>query len=278
MNLKTEPVRLFEVLRVDDTLPVDPKVLELWLKDMQNPLRQAVLPLIRILCSTTLYTGYFLRRLIPLPFKAHRLLQWLICVFMKYFVTPEANVLILRHFGAESNLLNFIVDNSQAKNVAPALLYPKKISDLMQDTFVEHDQALFRVLRDLGSCKDEKWPISSKKLSWKNWKSLDLEYQPTHKKWFQFLDFETAHELFKTIFCLLLTAREYEDAINSFQLDHTIAGRIGQIMDNPRILDLVHNKFPLVLVGVMGLGRRFVLHGIFVEHLHALLEKAKAQK
>ena len=89
------------------------------------------------------------------------------------------------------------------------------------------------------------------------------------------LDFETAHELFKTTFCLLPTAREYEAAINSFQFDESMALRIGRMVDDPNIVEMTSNKFPLVLVSTRNLSRRFVLHGIFTEHLHAYLEAAQ---
>ena len=44
---------------------------------------------------------------------------------MKYFVRPEANILILRHFQAESNLLNFVIDNSGKDGVAPVEIYQR---------------------------------------------------------------------------------------------------------------------------------------------------------
>jgi hypothetical protein len=81
---------------------------------------------------------------------------------------------------------------------------------------------------------------------------ISIKYHSRFRKWTQFLDFETAHELFKVTFCLLVTAPEYEAAINSFQFDHRLAVRIGRILGDPSIADLAHNRFPLVLVGTVG--------------------------
>src|SRR5690606_3129380 len=101
---------------------------------------------------------YFLKRISPFQFRAHELLQRIICFFMKWFVRPEANYLILHHFGAESNLINFVIANSARKHeVAPADLYPTMIRDLMRDTFVHHDAELFTALHELGSTRDERW-------------------------------------------------------------------------------------------------------------------------
>jgi len=272
MSEIAKPITLYEVLACDDSLPIDGEALRCWLADLSNPLRWAVLPLLRVCCSVNLHLTYFLKRLIPIQFRAHRFLQWMICFFMKYFVTPEANVLIIRHFGVESNLLNFITANSQGE-VEAVDLYPKMIRDLMEHSFVAHDQALFRTWLALGSMKGENWPIEESQLDFSTWKPLGIEYDTNHKKWTQFIDFETAHELFKSVFCLFLTATEYESAINSFQLDQSIAIRISRILGDPEILEMAHNRFPLFLVDPSNLTYRFALHGLFCEHLHETLEQ-----
>ena len=269
---------LYEALLADDSHPIDPVAKTYWLQDLQNPLRLSLLPLMRIGCTLTLHTVYFLKRLIPIQFRAHRLLQWLICFFMKYFVRPEANILIIRHFGVESNILNLLIRNSKAgENVPLVDLYPSMIRDLMDCTFVDHDQGVLMTFRDLGSCREEDWPMAEEALDWSGWQQFEVRYDTIHKKWTQFLDFETAHELFKTTFCLLLTAREYEAAINSFQFDESMALRIGRMIDEPNLVEMTANKFPLVLVSTRNLSRRFVLHGIFTEHLHAHLEEIRSR-
>ena len=91
----------------------------------------------------------------------------------------------------------------------------------------------------------------------------------------QFLDFETAHELFKTTFCFWLTAKEYEAAINSFQFDHSVGIRIDEIVGAAHFADLAYNRFPMILVGPTGLSYRFLMHGFFVEHAHAHLERMR---
>lgn len=270
---------LIDVLAQDDTLPLDPVVRKYWLQDLQNPLRLGVLPLIRILSSLQLYVVYFVKRALPFQFRAHALLQRIICFFMKWFVRPEANYLILHHFGAESNLINFVIANSRRRAEVPlAELYPEMIRDLMRDTFVHHDAALFNALHGLGSVQDERWPVPPDELDFSTLRPVQVKYHRSYKKFTQFLDFETAHELFKVTFCFLVTAREYEAAINSFQFDHSLAVRIGRILGDPTVAELAHNRFPHVLVGTVGLSRRFILHGLFVEHLHEkLLNVARAR-
>ena len=269
------PASLSDALGGDDSLPLDLEAKEYWLKDLQNPLRIIILPTLKILLSITLHITYYLKRLSPIQWRAHRFLQWQICFFMKYFVRPEANVLILRHFQAESNLLNFVIDNSGKEGVAPVEIYPKEIQDLMVQTFVHHDQGILMTMRDLGKMDTSNWPIKEQDLSWKNWEPVRIDHGPKKRRWTQFLDFETAHELFKTTFCFWLTTKEYEAAINSFQFDHSVGIRIDEIVGAAHFADLAYNRFPMILVGPTGLSYRFLMHGFFVEHAHAHLERMR---
>lgn len=269
------PATLSDALTGDKSLPLDDVAKEFWLKDLKNPLRIIVLPTLRIILTLLLHITYYVKRLIPIQWKAHGFLQWQICFFMKYFVRPEANVLILRHFQAESNLLNFVIDNSGKDNVEPVLIYPKMIRDLMVQTFVHHDQGVLMTMRDLEEPDRSLWPIEDKELSWTNWRSVQVDYGTQRKKWTQFLDFETAHELFKTSFCFWLTAKEYEAAINSFQFDHSVGLLIDDIVGATHFADIAYNRFPMILVGPTGLSYRFLMHGFFVEHVHAHLENMR---
>ena len=267
---------LLEVLEYDDSLPIDKEALGYWLADMKHPLRMGILPGISMCCSIQLHLTFFIKRLLPFQFSAHHFLQALICWFMKWWITPEANALILRHYTTESNIINFLIANTHGANVEPLKLYPKDIDDMMEDSFVAHDQELFRSMKELGSAKGQKWPIPHDQLDWSTWRPMDITYDATKKRWTQCLDFETSHELFKSIFCLFLTAREYEDAINGFQLDQSIAIRISKIIDDPVVPEMAYNKFPLLFTRTGQLTRRFILHGLFTEHLHAYLERLRA--
>ena len=145
----------------------------------------------------------------------------------------------------------------------------------MVQTFVHHDQGVLMTMRDLEEPDRSLWPIEDKELSWTNWRSVQVDYGTQRKKWTQFLDFETAHELFKTSFCFWLTAKEYEAAINSFQFDHSVGLLIDDIVGATHFADIAYNRFPMILVGPTGLSYRFLMHGFFVEHVHAHLENMR---
>lgn len=254
----------------DNSLPIEDAAVKLWLKDLDNPFRWVLRPILQLIFAITLHFVWFIKRL-PLPqFSAHSFLQKTICWFCSYFVSPEANLLILRHFATESNILNFLAENTGHEHRVN--LYPKKINDMLRDTFVNHDQELFESFIKLGKCPTGKQAEKNNQYQWLSWQQLDMNEFSVERKASQILDFETSHALFMCLFCFLLKKDEYRDAINGFNLDQSIAIRVGNIIDDNTLSEYAYNKYPQYLVGPWNLGQRFLMHGFFTEHLYAKLE------
>lgn len=266
-----------QAIEFDNSLPIEKEAVELWLKDLENPFRWAVRPLLQLVFAVLLHIVWFLKRL-PLPqFRAHTLLQRLICWFCKHFVSPEANLLILRHYATESNILNFLANNSPVKLSSHVELYPRCIDDMMKHSFVDHDQELFRIFKELGYWSQRNEAQNPKNISWDNWQTLSMDQFSIQKRATQVVDFESAHALFMCLFCLLLTRDEYRDAINGFKLDQSIAIRIGQLIGDNSLPEMAYNKYPFYIVGPWNLGQRFLMHGFFTEYLYARLNDIKSQ-
>ncbi|OEF24237.1 DUF6999 family protein [Vibrio rumoiensis] len=269
---------MMRAIAVDNSLPIEKVAVELWLKDLNNPLRWIVRPVLQVIFVMLLHLVWLFKRL-PLPaFSAHQLLQKLICWFCIHFVKKEANLLILRHYATESNILNFLIANSDTQhneNLKPVNLYPKTIQDMLGASFVDHDQHLFDTFADLGEWQKLYNPKSH--IQWEHWQPINMDEFEVEERRTQFLDFESAHALFMCLFCLLLTKEEYRDAINGFNLDQSIAIRIGQIIGDPSLSNMAYNQYPLYFVGPWNLGQRFLMHGFFTEHLYAELETRRTK-
>src|SRR5690606_37461881 len=91
-----------------------------------------------------------------------------------------------------------------------------------------------------------------------------------------FIDLQSAIELFTPVYQLLLTDNDFWRAANSLQLDETIGIYAAQILQAPQHLMLVNNKHPLVPLSTLRAGHRLVLHGLSSEMLHASLMQMKA--
>lgn len=266
---------LMQAVAIDTSIPIDPRSVELWMTDLDRRSRWIIRPVLQAIFVALLYLTWAFKRL-PLPqFRAHGFLQKTICFFCKYFVSPEANELIIRHYTTESNLLNFLLENTGPEGVAPLELYPTKIDDMIEYSFVQHDQELFRIFREYGEWDGDRGRIPGDELSWNLWREVEIDDSIRNRRWSQVLDFETSHALFMCLFCFLLTAEEYRDAINGFNLDQSIAIRIGQVIGDPSVAELAFNKYPHYLVGPGNLAQRFLMHGFFTEYLHARLEQER---
>lgn len=262
----------------DNSLPIENEAMELWLKDLDNPFRWIVRPLLQFIFSVLLHITWFLKRL-PFPqFSHHLFLQKMICLFCKHFVSYEANLLILRHYATESNILNFMLENSGEAGLDPIKLYPHTIDDMMESSFVNHDEELFRLFSEMGPWQHRSEPISITQRKWESWQPIVMSELKVERRWTQVVDFESAHALFMCLFCLLLTREQYRDAINGFNLDQSIAIRIGQVFGNPQLVEMAYNKYPQYLVGPWNLGQRFLMHGFFTEYLYAYLEAQRQSK
>lgn len=260
----------------DKSIPIDERAVELWMADLDRRSRWIIRPLLQGLFIVILYTTWAFKRL-PLPqFRAHGFLQRTICFFCKHFVSPEANELIIRHYTTESNLLNFLLENAgPSEGVEPIELYPQKIDDMLEHSFVKHDQELFRLFYEYGEWDADSAHVADEELKWTLWRPIEVDESVRKRRWTQVLDFETSHALFMALFCFLLTAEEYRDAINGFNLDQSIAIRIGQVIGDPTVVELAYNKYPHYLVGPGNLAQRFLMHGFFTEYLHARLEAVR---
>ena len=91
-----------------------------------------------------------------------------------------------------------------------------------------------------------------------------------------FLDLQSAIELFTPLYQLMLTDNDFWRAANSLQLDETIGIYAAKLLGAPQHLILVNNNHPLVPMSTLRAGYRLVLHGLSTEMLHSLLMEMKA--
>ncbi|MFL0795996.1 MAG: hypothetical protein K6L73_00685 [Cellvibrionaceae bacterium] len=270
--MRAENSSYLRAISADNSLPIEKAAVELWVDDVKNPFRWALRPLLQFIFAILLHVVWFIKRL-PFPqFRAHDFLQKTICWFCKNFVSYEANMLILRHYAAESNIINFIINNGIDKNISAVELYPTEIDHMRDNSFVDHDQELFRAFEEMAEWESNVNSSERPALCWDNWRSIDMDSFHIEKKKTQIMDFESSHALFMCLFCLLLTRDEYRDAINGFNLDQSMAIRIGKIVGEDNLTEMAYNKYPHYMVGPWNLGQRFLMHGFFVEYMYAHLE------
>lgn len=263
-------------LYLDRSTPFPDAVKKAWLVDSSSRSRQFLLPFVRPLARTAIVlvqvAKVFTPRKLAFSRTLHRLLAW----GLARFLSPEANWLILRHFHLGSQALAFIGANSPVP-VPTNPLKPADIAALREDLFLIHDLNLFnfvinlnRALRDAG-----KQLVANDAPDFSMVEEPPVRLEDMPRGWSNFIDLQSAIELFTPIYQLFLTDSDFWRATNSLQLDETIGVYVATLLNAREHLMLVNNRHPLVPMSTLRAGFRLTLHGLSTEMLHAYLMQQK---
>lgn len=261
-------------LYLDQSTPLPDEVKAAWLTDSSSASRQYLLPFLRPLARTFIVLFQIVKVFVPRRWSSSRLLHRILAWGLQHFVSPEANWLILRHFHLGSQVLAFIGRNSPAP-VATSPLEPPDIAALKEDLFLKHDLNLFNFVIRLNRALREQGltlrPPEQVDFSMIRDPGLKLDAMPRGR--LNFLDLQSAIELFTPLYQLMLTDNDFWRAANSLQLDETIGIYTATLLAAPEHLVLVNNKHPLVPLSTLRAGHRLVIHGLSTEMLHSLLQR-----
>jgi len=266
-------------LELDRSLPFAPAAKAALMKDMASNSRQWILPFVRPIARLNIVLVQVFRAMSPSFPVAPRLLHRLIAWGMRRFLTPEANMLILRHFHLGSEILGFIADNA-TPGFRPALepMRPRAIDDVRDNLFLKHDLNIFNFLIQLNKEMDRRGTVLGKceRLDFSAI-SDEIELDPLPRGLLNRIDLQTAIEVYTPLYGFLLTDRDFWRAANSLQLDETIGLYAARLTGEEKYLALINNRHPMVPFSTLGAGFRLVLHGLSTEVLHGFLRELKAR-
>ena len=264
-------------LYLDQSLPLAEEAKRAWLDDLSSRSRQFLLPLVRPLARGAILIIQLLKLLMPRALSSPRLLHWLLEWNMKAFLSPNANLLIMRHFHLGSEILRFIGDNVRGVQVQTVPLKPRSLDEIRNLVFLQHDLNLFNFVIELNrQLSEQGLAIAPRERL--DFSAISESLPPLAafpRRFSNFVDLETAIELYTPLYQLLQTDNDFWRASNSLQLDETLALYVSQLLGSTWQLSLVNNKHPLVPMTIVRAGYRLVLHGLATECLHALLVRAK---
>ena len=266
-------------LYLDTGMPFADEAKRALLSGTDSYANQYLLPFLR----PALYVFMFLVHVIRRPF-AHgpsfpKTLHWLIWWGLKTFATPQANTLILRHFNLGTEILAFIADNAPEGVAVTSTkpLRPTTLAELKDNVFLQHDLNIYNFIIELNAglraTGQELTPRADLDFSAISDEPWAFEAFPD-RPW-NFLDIETAIELYTPLYALFLPKHDFIRAVNSLQLDETIAVYLARVTGQDHHLAFVTNGDPMVSQSTFGAGRRLMLHGLDAEALHGWLRSLK---
>jgi Family of unknown function (DUF6999) len=269
-------------LYLDASLPLSDEVKAALLANSGSKSRQFLLPLIRPMAKLALAGFQVVKIFVPNKFTSSKILHRFIYWGLKSFVRPDANYLILRHFHIGSEILQFVATNVPGVQIPLNPLRPRNLHDLIDDVFLKHDLNIYNFLIRLNREMKTKG-IKLSKQDHPNFDcitdgpfAIDEATLPTGG--LNFLDLESAIEIYTPLYQLFLTDSDFWRACNSLQLDETVALYSSKLLGDASYVGLVNNKHPLVPLSTLQAGYRLLLHGLAAECLHATLVQFKRQQ
>ncbi len=264
---------------LDSSIPINDRTKLSLMRDNNSRTARYLLPLIRIWSKASMLLIHIFKFFFPNLVNSSRLLHRLLAWGLKHFVSPDANLLIFRHFHVGSEIMEFIAKNVEGVEVTTTPLKPYDFADIKDDLFLRHDLNLYNfVIRLNGQLREKNIVIRGKPRPDLTMITPDqFHHIEFPNKWTNMLDLRSAIELFTPCYQFFLTSNDFLRASNSLQLDETIGIYTAQILNTPAHLGLVNNKHPMVPETTYSAAYRLVLHGLAAETLHRILVNMKTK-
>ena len=265
---------------LDLSIPINNTTKLSLMRDNDSRSAKYLLPVIKVTSKITMFFIHVFKFFFPNLINSSKILHQILAWGLKRYVSPDANLLIFRHFHVGSEIMEFIAANIKDIEIKTSPLKPYDFEDVKDDLFLKHDLNLYNFVIKLNKDLKEKGiPIVGKS-------PLNLDMITTDQfnhiefpnKFRNTLDLRSAIELFTPFYQLFLTSNDFVRASNSLQLDETIAIYTSQILGTPGHLGLVNNKHPMVPETTYSAAYRLVLHGLAAETLHEILVNIKLQR
>jgi hypothetical protein len=266
-------------LYLDASLPLSDEVKAALLANSGSKSRQFVLPLIRPLAKLAIALLQIIKIVIPNKLTSSKICHWLIYRGLHAFVRPDANYLVLRHFHIGTEVLEFVATNVPGVSVPLNSLRPRDLADLKDEVFLKHDLNIYNFLIRLNREMKERG-LRLTKQALPNFDCITdgpfmIDETKLPNTWHNFIDLESAIEIYTPLYQLFLTDSDFWRACNSLQLDETVAIYASKLLGDASYVGLVNNKHPLVPLSTLQAGYRLLLHGLAAESLHAQLVQIK---
>lgn len=270
----------WRAIYLDQSIPLAEECKRAWLEDMSSKSRQFLLPLIRPLARAIIVLLQIIKIVMPKRLTSsallHRLLEW----NMRTWLSPQANLLIFRHFHLGSEILQFIARNTRGVTLMPTPLKPTRLDEIRNHIYLQHDLNLFNFVIEINR------QLRNQNLQLAPVDELDFScitdgpprIEPLPDRWTNFIDLQTAIELYTPLYQLLLTDNDFWRASSSLQLDETIGIYVSTLLGTPWTTALINNKHPMVPISTLRAGFRLVLHGLATETQHAILVGYKRER
>jgi hypothetical protein len=233
---------------------------------------------VRVVARIAVWLILVVKRLVPLKFSAHSIMDTLCVWFLRRFVSPEAGELLIRHFIVETNLLNFLVRNTGLPGLREVTLVPTTLPELGNRAVIQHDLNVYDVLIGLGTRAEalgglDRW-LGARTREW-DFSMLTvppIDPSPGTLRLLR-LDIQTALCLMNIPFALCLTGEEYRRAVHSMKLDASLMALLTRLTGDPEFLAWRPAGSVVRVDSSVDVPAAVYQHAVICEYAHAHLRR-----
>ncbi len=262
--IEREGPGIWEALAGDPSFHFDRRALALLRTDQSRWSHRFLRPPARVVSRILVAMVVLLKRIVPLDWSNHDLLDRLGIWFMSRFVSAEGGELLLRHFILETNALAFIARNS---GLAEPDLRPTNLEGLGDNAVVVHDLNVYELLAGLEGHR-----LDGRDRNRLDYSMLEIDaIDPNRTRRWAHFDLETGLCFMNIAFALLTTAAEYRRAVHSLQLDESLLGCLADLTGDDVFRTWRPAGFAPIVRTNRDVPRDLFAHAVIHEYIHARL-------
>lgn len=256
---------MWEAVNADPSVPLDRRLVQQITDDQRRLSRRWLFPAARTLSRVVVALITVVKRVLPFRWMTLHTMDALCVWFLRRFVAPDAVELLLRHFVIETNLVNFIIRNTDV-DMKPVTLRPTQLSGLGDNAVVEHDVNVYDVLIAL----DEVALRRPEQLDFTQLDIPPLDAERGHPRML-LLDIQTALCFMNIPFSIALTLEEYRRAVHSMRFDDSFLEILTVLTGDEMFRHWKIGALSLWMDSNVDVPQMVYRHALLCEHAHAHL-------
>lgn len=263
---------MWAAVTVDPAVPIDRAVVRKIVDDQRRMSRRWLYPLARPFSRVVVALVSAVKRVLPFRWMPLTTMDRLCIWYLRRFVSPDAVELLIRHFVIETNLVNFVLRNTDAA-IPPVTLRPVSLAELGDHAVVEHDVNVYDVLIALDGV-----PLTAPPTSDLDFAELDIPPIDAERRRARLLrlDVQTALCFMNIPFSMALTMEEYRRAVHSMRFDDSFLEILAVLCDDDTFRHWKTGELSLWMDSNVDVPRMVYRHALICEYAHAHLVKLAA--
>ena len=256
---------MWEAIYADPSIPLEKSVIRMIIDDQRRVSRRWLYPYARFLSRVLVAALSLIKRVAPGRWMTLTTMDTLCLWFLRRFVAPDAVELLIRHFVVETNLVNFIINNTEAR-IEPVTLRPTTLEGLGDNAVIEHDVNVYDLLIALEGVRVD----APDQLDFTGVEMPALDPERNRRRIFQ-LDIQTALCLMNIPFCVALSLEEFRRAIHSLRFDDSFLEILAAVCEDETFKHWKMGGLSLWMDTNVDVPQLVYRHALVCEYAHARL-------